>query len=842
MNDSTTFSTRKGATPTQTWLPFSLLLAAGAVAPIQANETIAIQPSAEAEYRFRIPPQDLTSALNAFAETAQVQISFPSELAAGKTSPGVEGRYEPEQALEKLIKGSGLTYRITPNGSITLQPVQTQSLTTDRLLAASPMEKFMYAAAEPEEEPYTGPVEQVEMTVRGGDWSGYTVLDATTATKTDTPIMDTPLSIEVVPQQVLKDQQVILLKDALKNVSGVNWVGDHVYDGFQIRGFVSDGFTTVYRNGLRIRRAPNEVANLEQIEVLKGPAAALYGRVEPGGLINLDTKKPLDTPYYALEQQFGSYDFYRTTIDATGPIDEDHSLLYRLNIAYRNNGTFIDQVDQERVFIAPSLTWRPGERTEVNLNLEYMHDDRQWYGGLPVSGQRPANIPISTYLGYGGDQSFSVMDKVLVGFDWSHEFNDNWKLQQRFHYYNLDYEFNNTWFMPNPVSPVDGHSVARGLSNFPFDDTDTYATSIDLTGKFDIFGTQHEVLVGFDYFLEENQRQGFLSNPAPAAFHPVIDIFNPVYPPIPQITAADFNRFNTLEQYWYGVYFQDQITLFDKLHIMGGGRYDWTTRRAGSSRTSLGSALANETEVKDEAFSPRVGIVYRPWSWLSLYGNYVESLGAANTASSVSGQPLNAETAQQHEVGFKTELFDHRLLSTVAFYEITKQNVATADLLNPGFSIATGEVRSRGIEVDVSGQVTDGLSLIASYAYIDSEITKDNRGNEGHKFFNIPEHSGSFWAKYSVQDAALRGLNFGAGAYIVGKRQGNNANSWQLPGYVRIDGFVSYTMKVGASRVTAQLNVNNLLDKRIYESSALGVFSAMPGAPRNFMGAIRVEF
>lgn len=800
---------------------------------------IAYNAIAEPILNFNIPSQPLASALTQFSAETRLQVLYEGTITDNVEVPALKGEYTPTHALEKLLKNSGITYRFANDRTITLEPEGRGSLTTEYLMAQAPKEN--YPPTEIDDAGHGGPVEQMDMTVQGME-VGYNVLNASTATKTDTPIMETPQSIQVVPQQVLKDQQVILLKDALKNVSGVSWVGDHVYDGFQMRGFVSDGFTTVYRNGLRIRRTPNEVANLKQIEVLKGPAAALYGRIEPGGLINLVTKKPLDTPYYALEQQFGSYDFYRTTIDATGPIDDDHSLLYRVNFAYRDNSTFIDQVDQERVFIAPSITWRPSERTEVNLNLEYMNDERSYYSGLPVVGDRPADIPISTYLGYGADQSFSVMDKIVVGFDWSHEFNDNWKLQHRFHYYNLDYEFNNNWFSPRPVSQLDGRSLTRGISNFPVDDTDTYVTSIDLTGKFDVFGTQHKVLVGFDYFLEEVERQGFSSYPAPAAFHPVIDIYNPTYFPIPQVTEADFNRFNTLDQYWYGIYFQDQITLFDKLHIMGGGRYDWTTRQAGASTSSMASARTNENEVRDEAFSPRVGIVYQPWPWLSLYGNYVESLGAANTASSVSGQPLEAEKAHQYEAGFKTEFFDHRLLTTVAFYEITKQNVATADQLNPGFSVSSGEVRSRGIEVDISGQVTDGLSLIASYAYIDSEITQNNLGNQGNKFFNVPENSGSFWAKYSVQSPLLRGLNFGGGVYVVGKRQGNNANTWQLPGYIRVDGFIGYSMKVGASKVTAQFNVNNILDKRIYESSALGVNLAMPGAPRNFMGSIRVEF
>jgi iron complex outermembrane recepter protein len=197
----------------------------------------------------------------------------------------------------------------------------------------------------------------------------YAVPNATAATKTDTPIMETPVSIQVVPRAVMNDQQVISVGDALKNVSGVQPGAYTFYDNFMIRGF--DSGQSTYRNGLRQFAITNlETANLNQIEVLKGPAAVLFGRVQPGGLVNLDTKRPLDTPYYSVQQQFGSYSLYRTTVDATGPILKDKSLLYRMNIAYTDNNTFRDFAHQEHIFIAPSLTWRPTDKFEANLDIE----------------------------------------------------------------------------------------------------------------------------------------------------------------------------------------------------------------------------------------------------------------------------------------------------------------------------------------------------------------------------------------------------------------------------------------------------------------------------------------
>ncbi|PKD39306.1 TonB-dependent siderophore receptor [Methylomonas sp. Kb3] len=784
--------------------------------------------AAETAIEFAIPAAPLADALLQFSETSGIKVFFSSQLAGNLRGNAVQGRFTAQQALDKLLSGTGLTPQTATDGTVTLEksakPIEPQSAAgTTTLPSVTVLGKTL---SDPND-PYN---------------SDYHLPNASAATKTDTPIMELPMSVQVIPKQILKDQQAIRIKDALKNVSGINWATDPMYEGFQLRGFQTDGTTTVYRNGLRIRRAVQEVADLERLEVLKGPAAAAYGRIEPGGLINIVTKKPLDTPYYALEQQFGSYDMFRTTADATGPINQDRSLLYRVNLAYQNNEFFIDKMDQERVFFAPSLTWKPSDRTEINLNLEYLYDTRTSYTGLPVQGNRPANVPISRYYGFGSDNEKSVFDKFLIGFDWSHQFNDDWKIQHRFHYYKLDYQINNSSFFPGPVNPANNRTSVRNVTDRPIDITDTVATSIDLTGKFKLFGTEHRVLAGFDYFWEDFEGQGFFGAPAPASHRPVVDIFNPVYGQVPSAASRGFNNFSTLEQYWYGAYFQDQITLFDKLHIMGGGRYDWATRSSGAASTSIAAARNSETEVKNEAFSPRVGVVYQPWPWLSLYGNYTESLGGANSALASSGKPLDAETAQQHEVGFKTEWFDKRLMTTVAFYELTKQNIATPDPVNTRFSVQTGEARSRGIEVDISGQITDGLNLIATYAYTDAVITQDNSGNQGRKLWNVPANSGSFWAKYAFQDPALRGLNVGAGAYLVGERQGNNLNNWQMPGYVRVDALLGYSWEIGKSKVTAQLNVNNLLDKTIYETSAFNSYLTQPGAPRNFMGSIRVEF
>ncbi len=260
--------------------------------------------------------------------------------------------------------------------------------------------------------------------------------------------------------------------------------------------------------------------------------------------------------------------------------------------------------------------------------------------------------------------------------------------------------------------------------------------------------------------------------------------------------------------------------------------------------------------------TPRFGLLWQPIPTLSLYGNYVEGFGASNVFSlTASGTAPPAETAQQWEIGAKTELFDGRLSATLAWFDITKQNIANPDpdpvRALAGFSVTTGEVRNRGLELDVSGEIWPDVRAIASYAYIDSEITKDrqaifnddftevigfNDGNQGNRLFGVPRHGGSFWVTYEPQTLGWRGLKLGAGVVARGQQEGDNENTFQLPGYALVNLMAGYGWKVGPSKVSVQLNVDNLLDKEYFDAGGNSVFAAIPGAPRTFLGSVRVEW
>lgn len=646
--------------------------------------------------------------------------------------------------------------------------------------------------------------------------------DTAAVTKIDAPIFDLPLSIQVVPEAVLDDQQVIRLEEALKNVSGAfqafnNGFGEPDYG---LRGFRQ---FAVYEDGFRVPGpGSQETAHLDRVEVLKGPAAALYGRIEPGGLIHQVTKRPRATAWYALRQQFGSFDLYRTTVDATGPLTKDGRLRYRLNIAHENTDSFRDFVDREGLFVSPVLSWDFGPNTQASVDFQYRFRDSPSDRGIPVVNGRPAPVAIDRYYEEPGISAVET-ESHRGGFLWSHVFNDRWILRHRF---KADRDrLDGQRIEPGPV--VDGRTLTRTARDRT-QDTETYFTTLDLTGELSTGALKHRLLMGLDYYDTETVLGGGAILPYADIdlFEPAYSGVRPVFPTLPETTRR---------QDWFGLYIHDQIDLLDNLHVLGGGRYDWA-----SSEESQSAANSAE-RVEDRAFSPRVGLVYQPTPWLGLYGSYAESFGAfAQFGRSRTGEPFGPETATQYETGFKADLLDGDLTATLAFYHLSKQDILTPDPIDPDFAVQIGAARSRGIELDVSGALGPAFNLIASLAYTDTEITKSNLGDEGNPLAAVPEWSGSLWAVHTHQEGPLRGLRLGAGIFAEDARPGDNAGTFELPGYVRVDLMAGYEWTVGDSRLTAQLNVENALDKEYFKSPIL--ISAVPGAPRTFLGSIRIEF
>lgn len=800
------------------------------------HKTTSINTSAaESLIRFDIPAQDLTQALSTFSAQSRVQVLYEGNIAEGLNSTPLKGSYEPDDALRLLLSETPLQARFIDARSVTLERKRHSDM--DELMKLVANDDWMVeGTAEPEEEPYTGPVEQMDLTVRGGEWSGYNALNASTATKTDTPILDIPASISVITRQQIEDRQAWTTEEALKYTVGVNSPGPGSRTPFDqafiIRGFNTATTTTggdYYRDGFRMIGIPISMANLERIELLRGPASVLYGQSQPGGLINVVTKKPLSTPFYSLEQQFGSYDFYRTAVDATGPLNKDKTLLYRATLQAVESDSFTEYVENNYLSIAPSLTWKPTDQTQIDFQFEYSNNEWTYPEGIPVVGGRPLDVPPHRLLEIKKPSDpEGTIENYFASINLEHHFNEDWKLR----WVGL-YNYQSTDWIGGGLVSIRRIDPETGAANSAFvvgnlGDRKSWFTSLNVDGKVEFLGIKNNFLLGFDY-LNESIRDDIPFK----SFTIDYNIYHPSDLYIPRPDSGEVGQYTDFAQAgndWYGIYLQDQIDITDQLHLVLGGRFDHIE----SFYTPLGDPkIINRVD----ELTPRYGIVYLPVSWLSTYYQYQESIGISNGRSKDLSTAFPPQTAQQHEAGIKSEFFEGALSATLAFYHLTKQNILTTDPEQPSFQVPIGEARSQGIEFEVIGKVTEKLDLIASYTYTDTEVTKNNDGTEGNQLPNVPKSAGSLWGTYQL----MNNFRVGAGVYVSGRRYGDNANTYELPGYARVDAMAAYKWRIGASALTAQVNINNLLDKDYYSRSdnRLAVF---PGAPLTVLGSLRLEY
>ncbi|MDD5035031.1 MAG: TonB-dependent receptor [Methylococcaceae bacterium] len=799
-----------------------------------------------APVQFEIPAQGLSSALSSFAAQSHIQLIYDGDLAQDLRSTPIKGAYIPARALQRLLTATPVQARFTGPRTVTLErkalPVQTGGSAGDTptLGKVTVSAKAGYDAEDPRN-------------------PAYTVPNASTATKTDTPILETPVWVQVVPQQVLKDQQAVRLEDALKNVSGVTtgFGFGGLEDTFLIRGFENStkswNLTQVYRDGALAVGALFSAADVDRIEVLKGPAAMLYGRLEPGGLINVVSKKPLATPNYSLQQQFGSFDTYRTTLGATGPVTSDGSLAYRLDFEYLDQDSFRDVTFNKQSFVSPKLLWNISDRTNILFEYQHFTQDSITDWGIPAIGNRPANVPISRFISEPSDQYDHIINSG--GFTLSHAFNDQWKIQAK--YYRMDDHYDTSEHNPTLLNPVvrlpNGtvvHTPNGTLLRTYYAAPHQYDSDfgmVNLTGKFNTFGMEHSLLVGGDYYSSGMTEDGVsLRQGRTSVFPSLINLYNPVYW---RSNLASFdianNSFAKIDEEWFGFYLQDQITIADHWHVLGGLRYD-----DASFRSSFNKTRSNPTKTDDNEVSGRAGVLYQPAPWFSVYGSYVEGFNAQGDGRMDNGASPLPERSRQYEAGLKGEWLDGRLTSTLAYYHLTKENLSVPhsnlEKALLGFIEQAGEARSQGVEFDIKGQLHEDWSLIGSYAYTDTEVTKDRdskggTGNQGHRLANVPLHSGSLWVQHQFGELGLPGLSTGLGVYLAGQRQGNLANDFQLPGYVRLDAMLKYVHKIGKQDFTLQFNVQNLLDQEYYVA-ARNRMSVSPAKPLNFIGSIRVDF
>lgn len=680
------------------------------------------------------------------------------------------------------------------------------------------------ASETPQEESAAPPDEPIELVVTG-EQDGYRVTNTTTGTKTDTPLRDIPQSIQVVPQEILRDQQVTRIEDAVRNVPGVNQSFNFgPLTAFTIRGFDVTA-TNLLRDGLLdpVAGESTELSSIERVEVLKGPASVLFGLGNPGGSINLISKRPLSEPFYAIDATVGTYSYYRSSIDLSGPLDDSKTALYRLNVAYRNSDSFVDFFNGESLNISPVISVAIGERTNLILEAEYIKTRDSYASGVPVIGSILSNPigEVSRNRNFGEPSDEIEQTITRLGYQLEHKFNDNWSLRNAFRLVSRDYSDKLT--LPGRLDE-DNQTFNRVDREYELENTN-YALTANVVGKFSTGSIQHQLLFGVDFNSLENLSPIYAEREA----NP-INIFDPVYgqAKIPGAAIVFESSDRSLTNSW-GIYVQDQVTLSEGLKLLLGVRFDTFDRKY--------TDFINNTEssASDSAFSPRFGIVYQPIPAISLYASYTSSFTPPNgTFFSGVDSSLQPERGNQYEIGVKADLND-RLSATLAFYDLTRTNV----LVDTGenVQIQVGEQNSQGIELNLAGEILPGWNIYAGYAYTDARITEDIILEVGNRLPNTADHSFNLWTSYEIQQGDLQGLGAGFGLFFVGDRAGDLANTYDVPSYVRTDAAIFYNR----DRFRVALNFKNLFDVDYFES-AINSNRVYYGQPFTLQGTVSWQF
>ncbi len=705
----------------------------------------------------------------------------------------------------------GIVLRITGVDAPPTAQVRTQSQQAILSVAAG-------IANRPEEE-------AVEINVIGRKKGGYNVPNASVGTRTDTPIRDVPQAIQVVPQQVLKDQNASSLPDVLKNFAGVSPLNA---GSVKVRGFNGslrrDGFEGVNPLG----SSPTFTSNIEQVELIRGPSSVLYSVGSLGGAINFSEKQPQAKPGYEASMTVGSFNSYRATFDATGPLAPSKTVLYRLNVDYKNEGSFIDFVNKTDFSIFPVVSFPLGENTKLTLDGSYqkiVDSGTAQSSGLPLIGtlrQNPlGKIPISRFLGDPDFDEFNLT-KWSLGYLLSHKFSEDWSISNRFRY---DYSF----ITKKRLSPGDLDADNRTLNRTVSDEKvtlDSYAVRTELAGKFQTGSVKHDLLVGAQLVKVKDD-----SDLQAGAENFPIDIFEPRYGGVRNDSISFNNAVNI--GYELGFYAQDLISIGDNVKVLVGGRFDRSLLTVGDR---LDPEFVPSETVADGAFSPRVGIVYKPIEPVSLYAGWSRSFEPQFGQDRL-GNPFVPINGEQLEVGVKTELFDRKLSATLAAYQIARKNDFAPDPVNPDlFQIQIGEQQSKGIDFNVIGEPISGLRLIAGYSYIDAKVTSDPTGLQGNLLANVPQQSANLSAIYEIGQGDMKGFGFGGGLTFLGARQGDIENTVQLPAYTLANALLYYKR----DDWKFQLNFENLFNTEYFPIATTS--GAIPGAPFTVKAQVSVKF
>ncbi|HEX2020478.1 MAG TPA: TonB-dependent siderophore receptor [Aurantimonas sp.] len=678
----------------------------------------------------------------------------------------------------------------------------------------------------------TGPGEANEQ-------QGFVATRSAGATKTNTPLIETPQAISVVTSDQIERQDARTIRAATRYIAGVTSEitggADTRCGGFNIRGFDSTANSTFF-DGLRL--PSSSVINFlcldpygaERIEILKGPSSVLYGQNGPGGLINYVSKKPTDAPLREVEIAGGSYGLLEGRFDLSGPVAENSPFGFRLTGVARNADNQVDHVEDDRFFIAPVVSWEPDAQTNLTVSGNFQRDRAGWgLQFMPALGTITDNngrrIPNSRFLGEPDFDHYDT-DMGSIGYQFSHQFDETFTIRQNARYAGLSHSEASIYGAG--YLDADAGLLARsgGTSGV---DLDTFSIDNQVQADFDTGILGHTVLGGLDY------RKTRYTDTVDLYGTDSINVFDPVY----GSPVTRFGRYydNTVTQTQAGLYLQDQIKI-DRLSLLLSGRYDWATTELERPDSDFLAAVDTDKDVG--AFTGRVGLIYNFDNGLAPYVTYSESFLPPLDVSAAGGL-FEPEEGRQYEAGIKYEPAGWNTLLTASVFDIVRDNAIRFDAVGGTFQARqTGQITSRGFELEGVTSLTDSLNLRVAYTYLDAEITEDPDGGlKGMTPTTIPRHTIAGWADYTIRNGSMfDGLGAGLGVRYVGSSYGDDANTFKVPSATVFDAVVSYER----DNLELSVNASNLFDKEYVASCGNAAFYCFYGEGRRITGKATIRW
>jgi iron complex outermembrane receptor protein len=776
---------------TLAWLPLSVALAAEAGTDQQHTQ-----------FSFALAAKPLPQALSDFSRVTGISVVYTDEAPYGITAPAVSGQMSAEQALQRLLGGSGFTFRRTDGHTLVLEPLPSEgTLNLGATTITSVMDQSL----------------------------SYQPPPTSSVMRSSALLQEIPQTVNVIPAQVIRDQAPRNLDDALANVSGItqgNTLGS-TQDSVMTRGFGDNRNGSIMRDGMPVVQGRGLNASVDRIEVLKGPASLLYGIQDPGGVVNMVSKKPELEQYNALTLRGSTYGEGKNGsgggLDSTGALG-DTGLAYRMILDHEDEDYWRNYGTHRETLVAPSLAWF-GESTTLLFAYEHREFLTPFDRGTIIDPRD--NHPLDISRERRLDEPFNNMEgrSDLYHFEADHALNDDWNAH-------FGYSWNRETYDASQVriTAIDTNAgtLTRSMDGTQNAISTDRFTTASLEGKVNVAGMQHDLVFGIDDEYRKIYREDLIRQKSLSTF----SYTNPVYGREVAGTAvspADSAQTDKLRS--DSVFVQDSIHLTDQWILVAGARFQEYDQYAGK-----GVPFQANTDSNGQKWVPRAGLVYRYTDELSFYGSYTESFKPNSTIAPLSGSStvldgsIAPEEAKSWEVGAKLDI-PGRVTGNVALFDIKKRNVLVANSEGPvTLYSAAGEVRSRGLEVDLTGQLSDRWSMIGSYAYTDAEVMEDPI-YKGKKLQNVAKNTGSLSAVYDF-GTVIGGdqLRVGAGARYVGERAGNAVNDFDLPSYTVADAFASYDTRVEGQKVKFQLNVKNLFDRTYYTSAASRFFVSMGDA------------